>query len=481
MLLVSSRRSRASLMVLAVFLALLLFLYRSQSLVRRDDCFTHLLPLPIPPAPSLPSDPDFPDDYFVDSSESSWCQERFGMRYLEDARNFSASYCTDESVSRFTCFSSVTAAGSPSRVDNMCYGHRAVFDVDLRQFRLACDLRALTPEETARGVPVVPYQLSRYWYDTGPGVVMDEAVLLDNSTPLQGSSQRTTILVQREGAGNVWHVLMELMSLTWSLDVLQISIDAETGEPFVLPNAGEMTQVVLTDQHEDGIFVDLWKLFAKMPIRRIHELDASEPVSDIVIPFSGGSNTLWQGDWVDLLCRDSALVKTFVSRVLAHYNMASPVKDGKKVVVTYTRRTNTRKLIDEAEHMEALRKQVPHMKLNVVDFSLLPFYEQLKVARETDLLIGVHGAGLTHLMFLQPGSAVIEILPEGFQHKGFRNLAQMLGIGFFRTHAKMHGDTSGAKQWQSDDVEIEQQKFIKVVGHGVASLYNNGMRAYDVA
>ncbi|KND86997.1 6-hydroxy-D-nicotine oxidase [Tolypocladium ophioglossoides CBS 100239] len=476
MLIVVSRRFRAPLILLAVFLALLPFLYQFRSLTPGGDAFIRRPPVPIAPT-SLPPDPDFPDDYLVDSPESPWCQERFGRRYLEDARNFSASYCTEESASRFTCFSSVTAAEDPPRVDNMCYGHRAVFDAGLRRFRLACDLRTLTPEEIASGVPIVPDDLSQYWYETGPRAVMGEAVLLDGSARVQGS-QRTTILVKREGSGNVWHALMEVMSLTWSLDVLQISIDTQTGEPFVSPKAAETTQVVLLDPHNDGAFMDLWKLFAKMPVRRIHELNASEPVSDIIIPFSGGSNTLWQGDWVDLLCRDSALVKTFVSRVLAHYDVATPARDGKEVIVTYIQRTNTRKLIDEAGHMEALRKQVPHMKLNVVDFALLSFRQQLKVVRETDLLVGVHGAGLTHLMFLPPGSAVIEILPEGFQHKGFRNLAQMLGIGFFRAHTKMHGDDSGDNQWQFNAVEIDQQKLVSLVGHGKLRLYQRLRRLY---
>ncbi|KAJ6439151.1 hypothetical protein O9K51_08561 [Purpureocillium lavendulum] len=270
------------------------------------------------------------------------------------------------------------------------------------------------------------------------------------------------------------------MSLSWSLDLLQMSIDDQTGEPFITPQSGAMTQVVITDKNEDGPFIDLWKLFAKMPIRRIEELNASEPVSNLIIPFAGGSSPLWQGDWVDLLCQDSSLVKTFVARALAWYNVVTPVKDDPSVIVTYIRRLNTRKLLDEDIHMQALREAIPHMKLNAVDFAAVPFAEQLRIVRGTDLLLGVHGAGLTHLMFLQPGSAVIEIIPEGFQHKGFRNLAQMLGLGYFRTHTKMHGDASGNDQWQFDAVEIDQEKLIELVKYGVKSQYNKGKKSYDI-
>ncbi|KAF4509397.1 hypothetical protein G6O67_003573 [Ophiocordyceps sinensis] len=217
-----------------------------------------------------------------------------------------------------------------------------------------------------------------------------------------------------------------------------------------------------------------------MPIRHIHDLDDSEPPTDIVIPFAGGSNPLWQGDWVDLECHDSALVKTFVSRVLSHYNTSTPSRDADQVTVTFIHRTNTRKLIDEAEHIGALASAIPHMKLNVVDFAALPLTGQIDIIRGTDVLVGVHGAGLTHLMFLRPGSTVIEILPEGFQHKGFRNLAQMLGLNFLRTHAKMRGNASGSQQWQSDDVDIDGQKLMDVVGVGVRGLYSKDLRSHDV-
>lgn len=469
---------RATVRALIFLVVLLLFL--SQSYNRFSDGFTGVQP---------PSDPriwsphirsDLPADYLLtSSSETLWCQARFGTRYLENARNFSVSFCSQESASRLTCFLSSTAASEPVRVDAMCYGHRATFDESLHQFRLGCDIRPLTPDEAARGVPDVPDNLPRYWYETGPGAIMNEAVILDKAASSE-RSKITTILLKREGMGNLWHSLMEIMSLTWSLDVLQMCIDAQTGEPFITPKYGATTQIVLADQHEDGPFIELWKLFAKMPIRRIHELNASEPVSDIIIPFAGGSNTLWQGDWEDLLCRESSLIKTFVSRALALYNVATSAKDDDSVVVTYIRRTNTRKLLDEDMHMEAIRKAIPHIKLSVVDFATIPFAEQLKIVRGTDLLVGVHGAGLTHLMFLQPGSAVLELLPEGLQHKGFRNLSQMLGIVYFRTHIKMHGDASGDDQWQFDAVEVDQHQLLDLINYGVKSLYNTGKKSYDI-
>ncbi|KJZ68787.1 hypothetical protein HIM_11818 [Hirsutella minnesotensis 3608] len=468
---------RAILRTLAVLVGLLLLLSHCYDIF--SNGLTHIGPRSDTRLRALKV-PDFPDDYrVIDSSEAQWCQDRFGLRHLENTRDSFVSYCSDDSASQLTCFLSSTAPGESKRIDAMCYGRHAVYDKSANRFRIGCDLRPLTPDELARGAPDVPENLPRYWYETGPGFIMKEAVVLDKTVSI-GKSQLTTILLKREGTDNLWHSLMEVMSLSWSLDILQMSLDNLTGEPFLAPTDGATTQVVLVDRHENVPFVDLWNLFAKMPIRRIQDLNATEPVSNIIIPFAGGSNTLWQGDWEDLLCRDSSLVKTFVSRVVALFEIATPVKDDDQVVVTYIRRTNTRKLLDEDTHMQALREAIPHINLQVIDFATIPFVEQLAIIRGTDLLIGVHGAGLTHLMFLQPASALLEILPENFQHKGFRNLAQMMGIGYFRAHAKMHGDASGDHQWQFDAIEIDRQRLISLVEYGVKSLYNNGKKSYDI-
>ncbi|PHH86116.1 hypothetical protein CDD83_10693 [Cordyceps sp. RAO-2017] len=508
LLLAASRRLRLSAIASAVFVALLLLLLYGHAQQRGHGLRGPRRPPNSSPPPHQPPDqqqqqqqqPALPPEYAVPSTESAWCQDRFDTRYLFNARNSSASYCSPDSASRLTCFWSATAKG---RQDAMCFAQRARFHAASHSFRLACRLRPLTADETAAGLPSVPDRLPRYWYETGPAVVMDQAVVLgdddsdsnnnDNSNnnndmaaveqaapTTTTTTKTTTILVKREGNANLWHSLMEIMSLSWSLDLLHIALDPDSGQPFLTPRAGHRAQVVLLDEHDDGNYIALWQLFARMPVRRLRDLDASEPPSDLVVPLAGGSNPLWQGDWDDLLCRDSALVKTFVSRALAHYRVTDVDADDADVVVTYISRAHTRRLVDEAEHMDALRRAIPHMQLNVVDFAALPFVDQLRLVRRTDLLVGVHGAGLTHLMFLRPGSTVLEILPDGFQHKGFRNLAQMLGLGFLRTHAKMRPDESGARDWQVNPVEMDRQRLIDVVAVAVKSLYNAGLRSHDV-
>jgi capsular polysaccharide biosynthesis protein len=48
-----------------------------------------------------------------------------------------------------------------------------------------------------------------------------------------------------------------------------------------------------------------------------------------------------------------------------------------------------------------------------VDFSILTFEEQIEVDATTDLLIGPHGAGLMHNIFMPDRGSLIELFVDG--------------------------------------------------------------------
>ncbi|KAJ3108010.1 hypothetical protein HDU97_002590 [Phlyctochytrium planicorne] len=53
--------------------------------------------------------------------------------------------------------------------------------------------------------------------------------------------------------------------------------------------------------------------------------------------------------------------------------------------------------------------------------------EQIRVVGETDILISMHGAALTHVLFMKPDSYLIELFPFRFKKNVFRNLAWAKG------------------------------------------------------
>ena len=53
---------------------------------------------------------------------------------------------------------------------------------------------------------------------------------------------------------------------------------------------------------------------------------------------------------------------------------------------------------NEADVINVLQKG-NMMSLQIVEFANLPFEEQLKIVRNTSVLIGVHGAGLMNILY----------------------------------------------------------------------------------
>lgn len=416
-----------------------------------------------------------PVAYTPVADESSFCADRFGIPYLEALRDSATQYCTPQSSSSITCFHSSTVRDE-SRQDTFCFLQSVGFDPKQPKFNVGCELL----DSTQPGSPKYG-TFHNYWYDTGPGIILGRYVQLDqtwdNGHP-DGSNY--TILVKREGSRNYWHSLMEIYSMTLTIDVLQMTRRPNSSNPFITPEDAVNTQVVLVDDHDDGPYFDLWTLFAKKPVLRLKDIPENASIGNVIVPLAGGSNTLWQGDWEALSCQNSVLLNTFVNRVLSIFGLGGhkPQHD-EPIVVTFINRTGGRRFIDGEEYLRQVEADFPLVKVQSIDFAAIPYKQQLEIIQTTDILVGVHGAGLTHGIFLPPGSSMVEILPPGLNHKGFRNVAFLRGHLYFSTHAS-NPPRRKRSDWHSDDVYIEKERFMDVMNIAIKALYNKGSRNYDV-
>lgn len=436
-----------------------------------------------------------PSDYHRAPMESEFCAERFGMKYLETLSNNVASYCDPNSASSLTCFRSKTA--KDDRLDSFCVGGPAVFDAHERRFKMGCELREWTDEEREQGIPPLE-RLSTYWYETGPRHLLNHYITIDtpdDDMPLPASTDtpRThTILIKREETTeNPWHALMEILSVSFSLDVLQITRNPATNQPFFHPGDVDNTQVLILDGEPEGPVYDLWGLFSGKPVIRLND-DTVSTVSlhsdNIILPLAGGSNPFWQADWDVLSCDHSDLLRTFSYRVLDFYKVEDiPETEPRPLKLTFIDRTGHRRLVNKKSNLERLQIKYPDLEIELIDLAAISFSEQLNIIRRTDILVGVHGAALTHGMFLQPGSAMVEILPHDLNHKGFRNVAKVLGHRYFTAHSAvaipeyyLQQENEKVKRWQLEDIFLEEDRFMNLMETAVASMYHRGYLDTDV-
>eukprot|EP00293_Proteomonas_sulcata_P012576 CAMPEP_0184306484 /NCGR_PEP_ID=MMETSP1049-20130417/15474_1 /TAXON_ID=77928 /ORGANISM="Proteomonas sulcata, Strain CCMP704" /LENGTH=350 /DNA_ID=CAMNT_0026618761 /DNA_START=34 /DNA_END=1086 /DNA_ORIENTATION=+ len=66
-----------------------------------------------------------------------------------------------------------------------------------------------------------------------------------------------------------------------------------------------------------------------------------------------------------------------------------------------------------------------------VDYNLVPFQDQIRQDIQTDILIGPHGAGLSHTLFLPDRAHLVEVFIQGSSaNKHFQNFARWRGVGY---------------------------------------------------
>lgn len=71
-----------------------------------------------------------------------------------------------------------------------------------------------------------------------------------------------------------------------------------------------------------------------------------------------------------------------------------------------------------------------HHGVGVVQPDALGFAEQRSLFASADLVIGVHGAGLTNILFSAPGATLIEILPDAMVHPFYFALSHAVGMSY---------------------------------------------------
>lgn len=428
-------------------------------------------------------------DYNLTPYETPLCAERFGHQYLEKFRDNAVGYCSPDSPSNLTCFHGRTSSSSP--MDSFCIARSAVFDTTDRKFRLDCRLRTLTEDEQSAGIPKVD-ALRSYWYKTGPGFIFNSAIRTNPDVSATKSTPNFTLLIKREGKPvrhNTWHCLMEIWSYTMTMDILRMTMESATKTPFYNIADVENTRIVFLDDEEDGPYFDLWSLFAKRQPIRLKDLPQSTELENIIVPLPGATNPLWSGDWEVHSCEHSDLLRAFSHRVINFYKVDAWAPHSGDLTLTFIDRKGSRQLVGVGEYLKELQEKYPHVKVQTIDFGAHSFGEQIRIVCGTDILVGVHGAGLTHGMFLREGSVMAEMLPETLNHKGFRNLAGLMGHSFFSLHAtEVPANASPptkfksrAEKWQTENVFVEKERFMDLMDVAIKTLYNKGLRNMDIA
>lgn len=218
-----------------------------------------------------------------------------------------------------------------------------------------------------------------------------------------------TVLIKRGDYANLYWTLIELYNTF--LTVRLFNENPKT------------TTVILMDAHPVGKLDNLWRMvfgnvyrIGRLSQKTFHKKlawvirDGPMALSVKTIPFVeefkfalyqsiNNSSSLYHE------CSSNDIVQN-VTFILRKNYVAHPRNPGGKV---------NRKLSNEKELINYLTNKLPEARITAVQIDLFPIEEQIKLIYETNVLVGVHGAGLGHTLILRSRSTMVELFPSSYK------------------------------------------------------------------
>jgi hypothetical protein len=146
---------------------------------------------------------------------------------------------------------------------------------------------------------------------------------------------------------------------------------------------------------------------------------------------------------------DPDLLRALRSRI------AGPPGPADRLVYIGREQARRRRLANDAELLRALEAQ----GFASVHAEAIAFSEQVALASRTRILVGVHGAGLTNMLFMPEGAHVIEIANPRYPSPAFYALAAALGLRYWL----VWGNPSDARGRDALDVEVDPRRVAVVI------------------
>ena len=194
----------------------------------------------------------------------------------------------------------------------------------------------------------------------------------------------------------------------WFTDVLPklylLSID-NYGVPVILPKYFTKYTYI----------TESLKLFPEIKIFWLAEYQKAKISKLIFIP-----NLATTGNYNDVIIRR---LNVFLKEKLSVNKI-----EAKERVFISREKAPTRKILNWKESVEVLKKH----NLKMQAYEDLCWSHQIELTSQSELLIGVHGAGLTNMLFMEPGSTIIELRKkDDCKNNCFFSLASALNHKYY--------------------------------------------------
>ncbi|XP_031561885.1 EGF domain-specific O-linked N-acetylglucosamine transferase-like [Actinia tenebrosa] len=243
--------------------------------------------------------------------------------------------------------------------------------------------------------------------------------------------ERPTIFMKLDAVVNMYHHFCDFFNLFATLHVngsFSTDINIVLWESYA--------------RYSLGNFQETWKVFTKHPILYLGNEYGGKRVCFKRAIFALLPRMVFGLYYNTPLipgCSNSGLFKAFSEHVLSKLDIKQErtTKDkAQPIRVTFlSRGTKYRDVLNQDELVNAA-KEIKGASVKVATYTWdMPFLEQLKVTHNSDIFIGMHGAGLAHALFL-PDWALLFELYNCEDPNCYRDLARLRGLSYLTWEKK---------------------------------------------
>ena len=231
----------------------------------------------------------------------------------------------------------------------------------------------------------------------------------DSDAPVQHTETRFTVAVLRHEYANLFHTMTDwynVFALMQFFNRTQVDTD-----------------VVLVDGHPRGQLDAVWRrLFNN--VYRVSALRQRTRFSRLVWATPGYRAPLMSHNAPDV-----PLLEQFRAFFLASHLLDSTPRalDCRRLDILFVWRRDYlahprnsrgrvgRKIANERQLISHARKLWPWARVHGAQLDAFNMHTQLSLISAADILVGMHGAGLTHALFLPPHGGLVDIRPQKWQ------------------------------------------------------------------
>lgn len=179
-------------------------------------------------------------------------------------------------------------------------------------------------------------------------------------------------------------------------------------------------------------------------------------------------------------CSNSGLFHAFSEHILHRLAIPEHPKTDDRIRITLlSRRTKYRQILNIDELLNEINRNDTYIVKHVSFDRNMPFREQLEITRNTDIFIGMHGAGLTHLLFLPKWATIFELY-NCEDPNCYRDLARLRGVNYvtwenvdklMQQDAGQHPD--GGSHAKFTNYAFDADEFVRLVNDAAQYVWNH--------